>query len=412
MASKSGNLVVSDPIYGFTVVPCGLLSRIIAHPYFQRLSRIRQLGMAAQVYPGAQHTRKEHSLGAYHLMCEAFRTLAEKGHYIFDSEVEAAEAAILMHDLGHGPYSHVLEKVFTPGVSHEYLSLLMMERMNDAMHGELSLAVKIFRKDCPKRFLSELISSQLDVDRLDYLCRDSFYTGVHEGNIGAARLIKMLDVVDDRIVVDAKGIFSVENYLMARRLMYWQVYLHKTAVAAEEVLRSALRRAKRLAAEGAELFASPALRYFLYNNVTRDDFEKSPDVLERYAELDDSDVLCALKVWTKHEDRILSALSTDFVERRLFKVEVFQDEAPENEVEMWMMRVAASMGISLEEAAYFVTTRRVEKEMYSATAEGIGIRYADGSVKDVASVSHVVRGDSDELRDRSLYLFHQRLDDC
>lgn len=403
--------IVNDPVYGFITVPRGLLCEIIAHPYFQRLDRIRQLGLSATVYPGAQHTRKQHSLGAFHLMSMALRTLAGKGEFIFDSEAEAAQAAILMHDLGHAPFSHVLEQTLTRGIGHETISLLMMERINQELRGELGIAIRIFRGEYHKRFLHELVCSQLDTDRLDYLCRDSFYTGVREGNIGAARIIKMLNVEGDRLVVDAKGIYSVENYLMSRRLMYWQVYLHKTAVAAEEVLRAALRRARELALGGARLFASPALRFFLYNEVTDESFRRDPDrCLEHYAALDDSDIVCALKVWRQADDKILARLAASFVGRRLFRVEV--SEKPVSEERMAELRrdIAARLGVTEEEARYFVTTRRVAKEMYSAATEGIGLLYPDGEVRDVADVSHLVRADTPVDADCKYYLFTDRGD--
>lgn len=403
--------IVNDPVYGFISVPRGILCEIIAHPYFQRLDRIRQLGLSATVYPGAQHTRKQHSLGAFHLMSGALRTLAEKGEFIFDSEVEAAEAAILMHDLGHAPFSHVLEQSLTQGVGHEAISLLMMERINQSLRGELGLAIKIFRDEYPKHFLHELLCGQLDVDRLDYLCRDSFYTGVREGNVGAARIIKMLNVEGDRLVVDAKGIYSVENYLMARRLMYWQVYLHKTAVAAEEVLRSALRRAKDLARGGVRLFASPSLRHFLYNEVAAADFARDPDFwLEQYAALDDSDILCALKVWQQADDAILARLSSAFINRRLFQVEVYDEAVPAGREEELRRMVAAQLGISLEEARYFVSVRRVAKEMYSAATEGIGLLFPDGTVRDVTEISQIVRSDTPAVADSKYYLFSARAD--
>ena len=254
--------VVNDPVYGFVSVPRGLLCELINHPAFQRLSRIKQLGMSALVYPGATHTRWAHSLGAYHLMREAFRALKEKGVFVFDVEEEGAEIAILLHDIGHGPFSHVLEHTLIEHLSHEEITRALMRRLNREFGGALGMAIQIYSDEYPKRFLHQLICSQLDTDRLDYLCRDSFYTGVREGNIGAARLIKMLSVADDRLVVEGKGLYSVENYLMARRLMYWQVYLHKTAVAAEEMLRAALERAKELTRGGVQLFASPQLEYF------------------------------------------------------------------------------------------------------------------------------------------------------
>ena len=398
-------LIVNDPVYGFIEVPRGLLCRIIEHPLFQRLGRIRQLGMASVVYPGAQHTRKQHSLGAFYLMQEALYSLKEKGHFIFDSEVEAVEAAILMHDMGHGPYSHVLESVFVQSVSHEDLSLAMMQRINEELHGELSLAISIFKGEYPKTFLHELICSQLDMDRLDYLCRDSFYTGVIEGNIGAARIIKMLDMVDDRLVVRSKGIYSVENYLMARRLMYWQVYLHKTAVGAEHVLRSALRRAKFLVHNGIELFATPSLYYFLSRDLDQESFFSSTAPLDEYANLDDSDIIVSVKNWMHHSDKVLSVLATAFIERRLFRTEIFAGDLPDGLIEEYRWRTAKEYGISYDETDYFVATKTIEKEMYSITSSGIGLLFPDGEVKDVSKVSNIVKSDDRELSDSKLYVF-------
>lgn len=261
--------IINDPVFGFINIPKGLLYDIVRHPLLQRLTRIKQLGLSSVVYPGAQHTRFQHSLGAFYLMSEAIQHLTAKGNFIFDSEAEAVQAAILMHDIGHGPFSHVLEDTIVRGVSHEDISLMLMERINREMNGQLTLAIRIFKDEYPKRFLHQLVSGQLDMDRLDYLRRDSFYTGVSEGNIGSARIIKMLDVKDDQLVVEAKGIYSIENFLTARRLMYWQVYLHKTSVAYEKMLISTLLRAKELAGRGVELFASPALRFFLYNDINQ-----------------------------------------------------------------------------------------------------------------------------------------------
>ena len=276
--------IINDPVFGFIRIPRGVLLDIVKHPLFQRLNRINQLGLASVVYPGARHTRFQHSLGAFHLMSEAVLSLQQKGQFIFDSEAEAVLAAILMHDIGHGPFSHVLENTLISGISHEDLSLMMMEQINRDMNGQLNLAISIFKDEYPKRFLHQLISSQLDMDRLDYLRRDSFYTGVTEGNIGSARIIKMLNVVDDSLVVEHKGIYSLENYLTTRRLMYWQVYLHKTTVACEKVLVNVLRRAKHLTREGHEVFASPALAYFLHNDVDADWFRHHDDAVVDYGD--------------------------------------------------------------------------------------------------------------------------------
>ena len=398
--------VVNDPVYGFVSVPRGLLCELINHPAFQRLSRIRQLGMSALVYPGATHTRWAHSLGAYHLMREAFRSLKEKGVFVFDVEEEGAEIAILLHDIGHGPFSHVLEHTLIEHLSHEEITRALMRRLNRAFGGALGMAIQIYSDEYPKRFLHQLICSQLDTDRLDYLCRDSFYTGVREGNIGAARLIKMLSVADDRLVVEGKGLYSVENYLMARRLMYWQVYLHKTAVAAEEMLRAALERAKELTRGGVRLFASPQLEYFLRSEVQTSHFEEDEECINHFLNLNDSDILCALGVWQHSEDAVLSALAGGFVNRRLFKADIFEGNVSGEALDDCREQVAAQLHIPLEATRYFVRRRFVSKEMYSANAEGIKVQMPDGAIADVSDVSHIVRGEAVTKEEGRTYVFH------
>lgn len=398
--------VVNDPVYGFVSVPRGLLCELINHPAFQRLSRIRQLGMSALVYPGATHTRWAHSLGAYHLMREAFRALKEKGVFVFDVEEEGAEIAILLHDIGHGPFSHVLEHTLIEHLSHEEITRALMRRLNREFGGALGMAIQIYSDEYPKRFLHQLICSQLDTDRLDYLCRDSFYTGVREGNIGAARLIKMLSVADDRLVVEGKGLYSVENYLMARRLMYWQVYLHKTAVAAEEMLRAALERAKELTRGGVRLFASPQLEYFLRSEVQTSHFEEDEECINHFLNLNDSDILCALGVWQHSEDTVLSALAGGFVNRRLFKADIFEGNVSGEALDDCREQVAAQLHIPLEATRYFVRRRFVSKEMYSANAEGIKVQMPDGAIADVSDVSHIVRGEAVTKEEGRTYVFH------
>lgn len=398
--------VVNDPVYGFVSVPRGLLCELINHPAFQRLSRIRQLGMSALVYPGATHTRWAHSLGAYHLMREAFRALKEKGVFVFDVEEEGAEIAILLHDIGHGPFSHVLEHTLIEHLSHEEITRALMRRLNREFGGALGMAIQIYSDEYPKRFLHQLICSQLDTDRLDYLCRDSFYTGVREGNIGAARLIKMLSVADDRLVVEGKDLYSVENYLMARRLMYWQVYLHKTAVAAEEMLRAALERAKELTRGGVRLFASPQLEYFLRSEVQTSHFEEDEECINHFLNLNDSDILCALGVWQHSEDAVLSALAGGFVNRRLFKADIFEGNVSGEALDDCREQVAAQLHIPLEATRYFVRRRFVSKEMYSANAEGIKVQMPDGVIADVSDVSHIVRGEAVTMEEGRTYVFH------
>ena len=310
--------IINDPVFGFINIPKGLIYDVITHPIFQRLSRIKQLGLSSAVYPGAQHTRFQHSLGAFSLMSEAIQHLKAKGNFIFDSEVEAVQIAILLHDIGHGPFSHVLENTLIKDFTHEEISLMLMERINRDLKGQITLAIQIFKDEYPKKFLHQLVSGQLDMDRLDYLRRDSFFTGVSEGNIGSARIIKMLDVKDDHLVVESKGIYSIENFLTSRRLMYWQVYLHKTSVTLEKMLVNALMRAKELANQGKELFASPALRYFLYNDICKEDFYTKSEPIDNFILLDDNDLWTSLKVWSANEDIILSTLSKGIINRNLF----------------------------------------------------------------------------------------------
>ncbi len=382
--------IINDPVFGFIHIPKGLLYDIVRHPLLQRLNRIKQVGLSSVVYPGAQHTRFQHSLGAFYLMSEAVANLRLKGNFIFDSEAEAVQAAILMHDIGHGPFSHVLENTIVRGVSHEEISLLLMERMNKEMNGRLSLAIRIFKDEYPKRFLHQLVSGQLDMDRLDYLRRDSFYTGVTEGNIGSARIIKMLDVADDHLVVESKGIYSIENFLTSRRLMYWQVYLHKTSVSYERMLISSLLRAKELASMGVELFASPALRYFLYNDIDQETFHANPECLENFIQLDDNDIWTALKVWSNHPDKVLSTLSTNMINRNVFKVEISSDPISEERVKELTDRISRELGISCHEARYFVSVPRVEKNMYNPADDSIDIIYKDGTIKNIAEASDML----------------------
>lgn len=400
----NGHKIINDPVFGFIKIKRGLLYDIVQHPLFQRLTRINQLGLASVVYPGARHSRFQHSLGAFYLMTEAVKSLSEKGIYIFDSEAEAVQAAILMHDIGHGPFSHVLENTLIKGISHEDISLLMMEQMNREMKGQLSLAISIFKDEYPNKIFHQLISSQLDMDRLDYLRRDSFYTGVTEGNIGSARIIKMLNVKDDRLVVDSKGIYSIENYLTSRRLMYWQVYLHKTAVGYEKILVNTLRRARHLVRQGVELFASPALAYFLRQDRTFDD-----QTLHMYAELDDSDIWSALKAWKHADDKILSTLATDMTDRHLFKVEVSEERPSDDYIASIAHRIADRMSISLDDTKYMLTLTEIGKDMYNPADDSIGILYKDGTVKDIAEASEILNVQLLSKKIRKYYLCYQRI---
>lgn len=402
--------IINDPVFGFIKIPRGLLLNIVQHPLMQRLTRINQLGVASVVYPGARHTRFQHSIGAFHLMSEAIISLQQKGNFIFDSEAEAVQAAILMHDIGHGPFSHVLEHSIISGISHEDISLMMMEKINHDLNEQLNLAIKIFKDEYPKKFLHQLISSQLDMDRLDYLRRDSFYTGVTEGNIGSARIIKMLNVYNDHLAVESKGIYSIENYLTSRRLMYWQVYLHKTAVAYEKVLVNALMRAKELIRQGNELFATPALQYFLSNDVNAKWFADDGTTLNMYQELDDNDIWSSLKVWKHHDDVILSTLSTDMVERKIFKVEVNDEPISEERIETISKEISSKMGISVNDAkTYMMNVSEIQKDMYDTNDDSITILYKDDVTKDISDASELLNVQLLSKKIRKYYLCYQRI---
>ncbi len=404
----NGYKIINDPVFGFIKIKKGPLYDIVEHPFFQRLNRINQLGLASVVYPGARHTRFQHSLGSLYLMTEAVKSLREKGVYIFDSEAEAVEAAILMHDIGHGPFSHVLEHTLIHEISHEDISVMMMEQINKDMHGELNLAISIFKDEYPNKIFHQLISSQLDMDRLDYLRRDSFFTGVTEGNIGSARIIKMLNVKDDRLVVDSKGIYSIENFLTTRRLMYWQVYLHRTAVGYEKILINTLLRAKHLVKSGKEIFASPALDYFLRNEVNMKWFLTHPEALQMYADLDDTDIWSAMKVWKNSDDTILSTLATDMLDRRLFKVEVSEEKPSEENINQIREHIAHQMNISFEDTNYLYSMTEIGKDMYNPVDDSIGILYNDGTVKDISEASEILNVQLLSKKIRKYYLCYHR----
>ena len=384
--------IINDPVFGFINIPNDFLYDIIQHRYFQRLNRIKQLGLSSFVYPGAQHTRMLHSLGAMHLMGEAIAQLRLTGQNISATEEDAARACMLLHDIGHGPFSHTLENSIVQGTSHEDISLWMMRRINDDFDGRLETALQIFTNQYPKHFLHQLVASQLDMDRLDYLSRDSFFCGVSEGIIGASRIIKMLNLHNDKLVVEAKGIYSIEKFLVARRLMYWQVYLHKTSVAAEKMLINILKRAKEIASQGVELFGSPALKYFLYNNISRNDFIHTAETLDHFAMLDDADVLCAIKVWSEQcKDTVLAALCSQFANRKLFKVESLTGKQQGDELrEKYLKKYQEHFGISAYEAAYFIGEEVVSTDTYSPEDESISILYKDGTIKDIADASDML----------------------
>lgn len=408
MKELNDSKIINDPVFGFIKIPRGVLLNIVKHPLMQRLTRIKQLGLASVVYPGAQHTRFQHSLGAFHLMSEAIISLSQKGVFIFNNEQEAVCAAILMHDIGHGPFSHVLENTLIRDITHEQISLLMMEQINKDLNGELALALKIFKEEYPKKFLHQLISSQLDMDRLDYLRRDSFFTGVTEGNIGSARIIKMLNVVEDSLVVESKGIYSIENYLTSRRLMYWQVYLHKTAVAYEKVLINALKRAKYLVQQGKQLFCPPALKYFLHNTIDRYWFQNHAEALTMYEQLDDTDIWCTLKVWQNSEDKILSLLTKDMINRNVFKVEVREKPVTEEEIYALKDNIAKHFSITFDDATYMMSVNTIQKDMYDINDDKIAILYKDGTLKDISEASEILNVELLSKKISKYYLCYQR----
>ena len=407
MANK--RKIINDPVFGFLSIPNELVYDVLQHPYVQRLNRIRQLGLSYLVYPGALHSRFGHSLGAMHLMQEAIRSLRLKEVEITEEEETAAMIAILLHDIGHGPFSHVLEHTLVDGVTHEDISLLMMERINIDLNGQLDTAIAIFKNEYPKHFLHQLISSQLDVDRMDYLCRDSFFTGVQEGRVASERLLKMLDVRDDRLVIQVKGIYSVEKFLVARRLMYWQVYLHKTSVAAEQHLIKILSRAKELAQDGKELFCSPALRYFLYQRVDFSMFSPTSEALEQYALLDDNDVLCAIKAWISSDDKVLSALSRSFIDRRLFRGELLDAPLTDEQKKALNKTYAQALGIDEKDGEYLWSEHVSTSNTYSEKADSIDILYSDGTVRDIAQASEILDLAALTRKPTKRYIFKYRL---
>ena len=379
--------IFNDPVHGFIAIPNELTFDIIEHPFFQRLRRIRQLGLTPLVYPGALHTRFQHALGAMHLMGLAVDTLRQKGNEISQTEEDAVVLAILLHDIGHGPYSHSLENSIVDGLTHEELSLMFMSRLNEQFDGRLTDAISIFKDTYPKRFLHQLVSSQLDTDRLDYLKRDSYFTGVSEGVINTDRIIAMLNVKDDELVIEAKGIFTIEKFIMARRFMYWQVYFHKTVVAAEQMLIHILNRAKELSEEGITLFGAPALQFFLKNKFTIEDFEKRKEVLENFALLDDFDIYAAIKVWAFHEDPVLSYLSSSLMNRKLFRAELQYKPFETEYVTGIRKEVSNMLKFSDKAIEQIVFEGTITNNAYNPELDKINILYRDGGVVDITEAS-------------------------
>ena len=379
--------IINDPVYGFINITSELIYDLIEHPYYQRLRRIKQLGLAELVYPGALHTRFHHALGAMHLMNESITTLRQKGHHISEDECESAQIAILLHDVGHGPFSHVLERHILNQVPHEQISFLLMEELNKQFEGRLSLAIKMFTGEYHRPFFNQLISSQLDVDRMDYLNRDSFFTGVREGNIGAERILKMLDVVDNQLVVEQKGIYSVENFLTARRLMYWQVYLHKTSICAEVMLSQIVRRARALVKSGVEVFATEGFGLFLKNDVTLEEFVSDKRYLQAFTEMDDNDIWACVKIWSKHNDLILSGICEKLLNRKLYKI-LISDEPFENSfLEKIKNDFLNRDEINEDNLSYFVVDGTITNEAYLSEKQAINILTKNKLVVDIADAS-------------------------
>ncbi len=413
--------IINDPVHGFISFPYDIVFDLVEHPYFQRLRRIKQLGLTNYVYPGTNHTRFQHALGATYLMESAIRAIRSKGHEISEEEAEAVTIAILLHDIGHGPFSHTLEESLIEGIDHEEISLLYMQELNMQFNGKLELAINIFKNNYSKKFLHQLVSSQLDMDRLDYLKRDSFFSGVTEGVIGSDRIIKMLNVQGDQLVVDIKGIYSIEKFLVARRLMYWQVYFHKTTIAAENLLLLILKRARDLTFQGEKLFATPSLAYFLENRLTRDDFfriEKAVpkamgnqhngnagkgglptwraeyyrqnEILEHFSRLDDNDIISAIKVWSAHKDQVLSGLCYMLINRHLFRTVVKNEDFSEQEFKAIKECIKETYNISEEEASYFIVKGEISNFAYNSLDDKIKILLKNGSTQDITEASDMM----------------------
>tara|TARA_B100000427_G_C15505092_1_gene593556 strand:- start:218 stop:1459 length:1242 start_codon:yes stop_codon:yes gene_type:complete len=385
MSNTNRHKILNDPVYGFVTLRHSKALDLMDHPYVQRLRRISQLGLSHLVYPGAVHNRFHHAIGSLFLMQQAINTLRSKGVEITNEEDEAVCFAILLHDIGHGPFSHALEHSIVQEIHHEEIGELILERLNQEFNGSLDLAIEIFQNKYHKKFLHQLVSSQLDMDRLDYLARDSFYSGVTEGKVGSERIIKMLDVENDQLVVEEKGVYSIEKFIVARRLMYWQVYLHKTVLSAEHMLMLVLKRAKDLNRNGEKLFASPALNTFLQNDFDRDSFAQTDGVLDQFCDLDDSDIYNAMKAWRVHPDTVLSNLSSRLLDRKLFRIELRTEPFSDSEIEERVTTLKKLWNISIEEVNYFVSSGRVENQPY--VEKGIMLKSKSGELIDFAKAN-------------------------
>jgi uncharacterized protein len=378
--------ILNDPVYGFITIPGELIFSIIEHPYFQRLRRIKQLGLTDFVYPGALHTRFHHAIGAMHLMQITLENLRHKGHDISNEEYEAGLIAILLHDIGHGPFSHALEYSLLNNIPHESLSLLIIHQLNQELNGKLDLAIRIFTNQYERKFFHQLVSSQLDIDRLDYLQRDCFFTGVSEGTIGADRIIKMMDIRQDQLVVEEKGLYSIENFLSARRLMYWQVYLHKTTVSAEKMLINLIQRAKYLTQNGHMLLATEELNHFLLHEYTLDDFKSSKELLTKFLELDDFDIWGGIKLWKNEKDYVLKAISRMFLTRQLFKINLRNQEFSSEELKELMSQTKRKLEVPDEDLKYFFSHGSISNAAYMDSQQ-IFILTKKGEIIDVAQAA-------------------------
>ncbi len=382
--------IINDPVHGFIKLTTGFIFDLLEHPYVQRLRRIKQLGLTSLVYPGAMHTRFQHALGAYHLMNQAIDNIRQKNSEITEKEAEAASAAILLHDIGHGPFSHALEQTIIPEIKHEELSLILMHRLNDEFNGKLELALKIFKNQYPKKYLHQLVSSQLDMDRMDYLMRDSFYTGVAEGTIGTERIIKMLNVFNNELVVESKGIYSIEKFLIARRMMYWQVYFHKTVIAAENILVKTLQRAVDLINNGVKLGATESLEFFLYNRIDSSSFKSNVEsIIPRFISLDDDEFIISAKIWSRHSDKLMAYLAGSLLRRNLPKVLIQDKPFDKQLVDKIKNQVISRFMIKPEEAEYLVYEGSISNHAYNELDDKIKILYNKGVVRDLAEASDI-----------------------
>ena len=387
MHSNKRAKIINDPIYGFIDIDKGIINDLINHEFFQRLRRISQLGLTYLVYPGANHTRFQHALGCLHLMNKALHQIENKGHKISFDEKEAVKIAILLHDIGHSPFSHALEKILVNNVSHEEITLLYMHRFNEIFKGKLSLAIDIFSNKYHKKFLYQLVSSQLDLDRLDYLKRDSFFTGVAEGNIGVDRIINMFNIRNDSLVVEEKGIYSIEKFLHARRLMYWQVYLHKTVLCSENMLIKIIKRAIFLTKKGETIYLSPELKMLFDEDFQISDHQQNKVFLENFSRIDDFEIFTCLKYWTKENDFVLSNLSKNILNRNLLKINIQKEKFKKKLIEKSLEKMMSDKGITKSEAEYFIYSDRVSNSLYSLKDNNIQILYKNGEIKDIFSSS-------------------------